>query len=196
LESKDFWVNLYASLKDDAMLSVLTNSLPESHLKMVGFTQIESNGKQTAARKPAFKAGGTSIRNRKPAEDNPWGNLSEQPKLINEDELMTDLEVVTETFSGVGDRIMPGKPCENCTCGKKDMTEGDVQKLETGQVESSCGKCYLGDAFRCASCPYSGKPAFEAGDKVKLQNADVAQSVSGTETVKLQTGSKVVRLEL
>jgi len=44
----------------------------------------------------------------------------------------------------------------------------NIQKLETGQVESSCGKCYLGDAFRCASCPFLGKPAFEPGDKVKL----------------------------
>ena len=64
---------------------------------------------------------------------------------------------------------MPGKPCENCTCGKKELLEGlEVKKLENGQIESDCGKCYLGDAFRCASCPYLGKPAFEPGDKVKL----------------------------
>jgi hypothetical protein len=29
---------------------------------------------------------------------------------------------------------MPGKPCENCTCGKKEMLESkeNIQKLETG----------------------------------------------------------------
>ena len=32
----------------------------------------------------------------------------------------------------------------------------------------SCIQCYLGDAFRCASCPYKGLPAFEAGKKVQL----------------------------
>ena len=48
---------------------------------------------------------------------------------------------------------------------------GDAD-LENGNVESACGKCYLGDAFRCASCPYKGLPAFEKGDKVKLVNND------------------------
>ncbi len=104
---------------------------------------------------------------------------------------------VTAKFCGDADRIMPGKPCENCTCGKKELYESaeGIKKLETGQVESSCGKCYLGDAFRCASCPFLGKPAFEAGDMVKLSNASVGQSNNESEKVSLKAGDKVV-LEL
>ena len=58
------------------------------------------------------------------------------------------------------------------------MEEKGISKddLEKGNVESACGKCYLGDAFRCASCPYRGLPSFEKGDKVKLVNNENQQS--------------------
>lgn len=48
------------------------------------------------------------------------------------------------------------------------LAESDRAALESGNKESACGKCYLGDAFRCATCPHRGLPAFEKGDKVKL----------------------------
>jgi len=59
---------------------------------------------------------------------------------------------------------------------QKNMAAGATKDdIEKGNVESSCGKCYLGDAFRCGSCPYRGLPAFEKGDKVKLINNDSQQ---------------------
>ena len=32
-------------------------------------------------------------------------------------------KTIVEKFCGENDRIMPGKPCENCTCGKKELFE-------------------------------------------------------------------------
>ena len=216
---KDFWMLLYASLGDNAMISIRLVAEQDAEqvqslVKMNGFSNVQLNPEKgiLVAQKPQFKAGGTSLKDRKKkkeepaASENPWGNLESNgdAQLINEDTLMKGdtTEDVTAKFGKDGDRIVAGKPCADCSCGKKELFEGagisTIQKLETGQVESSCGKCYLGDAFRCATCPYLGKPAFEPGDKVKLSNADVAQTdAQKTDNVATaNTGSTKVVLDL
>ena len=66
------------------------------------------------------------------------------------------------------------KACKNCSCGRKEAEEEQVseeelkRRLESGEIKSSCGSCYLGDEFRCASCPYRGLPAFQPGEKVTI----------------------------
>ena len=125
--------------------------------------------------------------------------------IINEDALLKESEgaQVTKQFCGDKDVMQGAKPCANCTCGLKEIVEGNQSKLvsekgdlENGNVESSCGKCYLGDAFRCASCPYRGLPAFEKGDKVKLvDNQGSTQQEVPQERVgvaKKQEGTKVM----
>eukprot|EP00835_Amoeboradix_gromovi_P002564 NODE_148_length_17471_cov_0.413136.p7 type:complete len:190 gc:universal NODE_148_length_17471_cov_0.413136:13433-14002(+) len=80
-----------------------------------------------------------------------------------EDQLLTEDDKKKPVYKSEPKR----QPCANCNCGLKEELEKVT--VDTKEIKkSSCGSCYLGDAFRCASCPYLGMPAFKPGQKVEL----------------------------
>ncbi|KAI8800340.1 cytokine-induced anti-apoptosis inhibitor 1, Fe-S biogenesis-domain-containing protein [Cladochytrium replicatum] len=127
-----------------------------------------------------------------PAKVSVWkvsANDEDDEDLVNEDDLIDEDDYLKPDLTDCGTTdgtAAKKKACKNCSCGLAEMEAEDEVRKEEEQaakkqkvatkavpaVQSSCGNCYLGDAFRCASCPYLGMPAFQPGEKVTLSLKD------------------------
>ena len=93
--------------------------------------------------------------------------------LIDESSLLNDgIVVQSEQFDCGEGSAGKKRACKNCSCGLAEVEAAEETKaraegreVQTVTKTSSCGSCYKGDAFRCASCPFLGKPAFEPGQE-------------------------------
>ena len=95
---------------------------------------------------------------------------AEDDMMIDEDNLLSDDILAPPPAMGAAskntDDCSGRKACDNCTCGRAEAeASGQPQQAMKNAPSSSCGNCALGDAFRCASCPYLGKPAFKPGEE-------------------------------
>lgn len=111
------------------------------------------------------------------------GDLEEDEDLVDEEALLTAEDLapplaVPAEDCGAG---AAKKACKNCTCGRAEMEVAtESEKLTIDQLsnpQSACGSCGLGDAFRCAGCPYRGLPAFKLGEKIALPNSMLTADV-------------------
>jgi len=74
-------------------------------------------------------------------------------------------------------------------------TEQLEKSIAQGKVKSECGSCFLGDAFRCATCPYRGLPRFQPGDKIKLDlTGDATANERDTDVSKVVGGKVKIAL--
>jgi len=165
-------------------------------LQIVGFLDIMaakdpgSGRRFLVAQKPNWETGAVaqlpSVSAPVPAvknnEETKWKvsitDLAEE-ELIDEDALLEEAGPVDTNAAACGtDSNGKKRACKNCTCGlaEEEAKAGDTANLTVEEKvvkASSCGNCYKGDAFRCGSCPFLGKPAFEPGmEKVILAMGD------------------------
>jgi hypothetical protein len=150
-------------------------------LKTNGFTAVErvtdGDGTHAVAIKPKYAIGSSAkINLKKSAPAAVWklDDDVDEAETIDPDNLLDDDDLKKPDPSSLRVCGTTGKrkACKDCSCGLADelANEGKGKENVKELPKSSCGSCYLGDAFRCASCPYLGMPAFKPGEKVQLND--------------------------
>lgn len=157
-------------------------------LKIQGYLDImaakdpSTGDRFVVGQKPAWNAGASAAVNfpAKSADAKKWkmdtDDLAEGD-LIDESELLDSDFKAPEPAGGCGE-LVAGKrrACKDCSCGLAEQEVAANQAVNANATveeklvrSSACGNCSKGDAFRCAGCPFLGKPAFEPGtEKVVL----------------------------
>ena len=131
-----------------------------------GFSDSQSlSDNLIIAKSPSFSLGASSSVKSAPkvwkleADDDLDDLIDPDDLLLEEDKVVPNKATYT-----CGPKSDKKKACKNCSCGFAEEIAG----APPPEFKSACGSCYLGDAFRCASCPYLGSPAFKPGESVKL----------------------------
>jgi hypothetical protein len=117
-----------------------------------------TTGNLNGAQKLSF--GAQKLKLRKPPSARPMEE--DDDDIVDEDELLDMAPAAAAPAQPRGDDCETGRgACANCTCGRAEAIYDEEAAKE---APSACGNCYLGDAFRCASCPHRGKAPFEPGE--------------------------------
>ncbi|KAL5747609.1 hypothetical protein ACOSQ2_024906 [Xanthoceras sorbifolium] len=160
-----------SSLERRLLLSGFLEAAPLQLKSVVAAEAVHSFG--VKGKKPSWKIG-SSFAIKKVPPSFLKVQMDDDDDLIDEDTLLTEEDLKKPQLPPVGDCEVGStrKACKNCICGRAEAEE-KVQKLEPtmdqlNNPQSACGSCGLGDAFRCASCPYKGLPPFKLGEKVSL----------------------------
>ncbi|KAL5636468.1 hypothetical protein ACGC1H_000435 [Rhizoctonia solani] len=168
----------------------------ESDVRAAGFEVVSQTNGTLVAQAPAAPAAIKLPKRDKAAKAALWSLNAPSTNTIDPDSLLTDADKArpVPTCEPVNANAPRRKrACKGCTCGLAEIEAAEAVVMLDGMVDgnaravsgdekakliaaakaapkatSSCGSCFLGDAFRCASCPYLGLPAFQPGQKVEI----------------------------
>lgn len=167
------------SFTDDSLLSQLVATKAKVTSVPLSFKKRPASSIDTTSA-PASSSVALPLRTSRAAKASLWAFTTNNPATIDESTLLTDEDLARPTLVKREDCDVKRtrKACKNCSCGLKELLleEQDdlvqagfaepvatvapkkkgVKKM-SASVTSSCGNCYLGDAFRCGSCPYLGE---------------------------------------
>jgi len=123
--------------------------------------EVDGNRVLTATKKETVSNGAPVTLKKVTLEDS---DLIDEDGLLEEGSgLLAPPPAISEASKAAKDDCGGRKACDDCTCGRAELEAGEKPKKEI--KTSSCGNCAKGDAFRCASCPYLGLPAFKPGEE-------------------------------
>ncbi|XP_058819463.1 anamorsin homolog [Topomyia yanbarensis] len=157
-----------------------------SNLLLSGFINITSiEGNVYVGEKPNYEVGSAtklSFAANKAKVAAVWKlDVDEEDDQIDADELLDDEDKIKPTAESLRVCGTTGKrkACKDCSCGLAEELEAETKgsASQSTAIKSSCGSCYLGDAFRCATCPYLGMPAFKPGEKIQLSDTQMQADV-------------------
>lgn len=150
-------------------------------MTLAGVMNVVRDGEALVGRNPTHKSGASTLLSEKPATD-AWiaaaaaaAGEGVDSAAVDEDELLARDGIANGPERGANgegcavDENGKRKPCKDCSCGLADM-DGN-SKAPTKEPGKGCGSCALGDAFRCAGCPYLGLPPFKPGERVELPSS-------------------------
>ncbi|KAJ1309185.1 hypothetical protein OPQ81_004854 [Rhizoctonia solani] len=168
----------------------------ESDVRAAGLHIVSQNDGKLVTQAPAAPAAVKLPKRDKAAKAALWSLTAPSSNTIDPDSLLTAADKAKPVPTC--EPPNPNAPrrkraCKGCTCGLAEIEAAEAVVMLDGMVDgnaravsgdekarliaaakaapkatSSCGSCFLGDAFRCASCPYLGLPAFQPGQKVEI----------------------------
>lgn len=168
--------------KDD---SANTDTI-RSNLLLSGFINITSENGNVIGEKPNYEVGSAaklSLGGNKAKVAAVWklDVDDEEDERIDADELLDEEDKIKPTAESLRVCGTTGKrkACKDCSCGLAEELNAESKgaTVQTSEAKSSCGSCYLGDAFRCATCPYLGMPAFKPGEKILLTDTQMRADI-------------------